>query len=719
MASEQMSVPRLLGLNLVVAVAYAVLGILSLTIAEVGVSAPFWPAAGMAFAVAYRWRWRLLPGVFLGSVATNAVTLYGAGVQSWIPVVAAVSVAAGATLQAAAGGRATHRYLGARSPLETPRDVLLFLLLSGPVSALIASTVGTVTQVSTGILSAGQAPAAWLVWWVGDALGIIVVGPLTLMLLPDQRRIWDGRRWTIAVPSLIAAVLLVGSVVASGSIDAQRLATERRHMAEDAQSTLLAQLGRQQEVLEGIKGLELASDVVTAEEFRVFTAPALVRFPAIQAVSYNPVVQAEDLAGFIAAQRAQPDRADFTVTERDADGNLVPVGSRRSYVVVQYIEPLAANAAALGFDIASNAARLEAITRATDTAAPSATAPVDLVQETGTQKGVLVLTPVFEQGQPPSDAASRRDQIQGFAVGVYRLSDLPDEVFDGSKWDDLTLRLTDVTAGAEPTVLGERVALSDPTVDLASGEPDPIDIGTMKVFGRTWALEVIPVAGALASGPSESSPIVLIGALVGVYLFEALLILLTGLERRSRREALQKSYEATHDELTGVTNRRGFIDRLTALCDRAEADQATHVLLFADLDRFKRVNDQAGHEVGDQMLVAVAEALRRNVRGGDTVARVGGDEFAVILSDCPLPVGERTAHAVIESVDAIRIESPAGEMGVGISVGLTPFGFGRLSDPDDVLRRADVASYVAKRAPGSRVHVAEGTEKRGVAPDLQ
>jgi len=710
---------RLTALNVLVAVLYAALGTLALTISQVGIVAPFWPAAGVAFAFAFRWRWMVLPGIAVGSIAGNAIALTLAGVEPSILSLTSIAVGIGAAVQALVGGEAVRRYVGARSSLADARDILLFLLLAGPVATLINATVGTLTQLMTGILSGNQAATAWLTWWVGDALGVIVIGPIALMLIPDSRQRWAGRRWKVAVPSLFVAGLLVAAVVVTDSIDAGRVATEREYFGRDATETLTDRIQLELEVLEGIKGLQLSSGTVTADEFRTFANAALSRHPSFGAVAWNALVPADELDDFLLEQRLQPGRADFSVTERNDDGELVPAGQRDPHMIVQYIEPLEQNAAALGFDIGSDSVRRVAAETARDTGKPTATPPIDLLQGSGTGKGVLVLDPVYDSADTPADVAERRARLQGFAVGVYKVSELLAESFAAERWNDASLRLVDVTAGSEPTVLAERPAVSEPTIDLARGEPTPIDVAPVELFGRTWALEVVPVAGNLTEGQSGASPVVLLVALLGMYFFEALLLLLTGLEQQARREARERSYEANHDPLTGLVNRRGFIAQLDALTSAAAEEQRMNVLLFADLDAFKDVNDAAGHDAGDAMLRAVADRLRRCVRTGDTVARIGGDEFAIILANCPVEVGLRTARAVIEEIDSIRLGTHVGELTVGVSIGLTAFGWQANEDPDRVLRQADSAAYLAKGEEGSQVRLSEDAQERSNGSSAQ
>jgi len=172
-----------------------------------------------------------------------------------------------------------------------------------------------------------------------------------------------------------------------------------------------------------------------------------------------------------------------------------------------------------------------------------------------------------------------------------------------------------------------------------------------------------------------------------------------------RREAEEQLVRLAHfDSLTGLASRTLFLDRLDHALQRARREDEFHGLLFVDLDRFKVVNDSMGHRCGDELLKQIAARLRESVRDGDTVARVGGDEFTVLMEDIS-DEGEATAVAqrIIEAVrEPVRLEHR--EVKVTASVGIAVSGPAHRS-PDDVVHDADVAMYQAKLAGKNRCEV--------------
>lgn len=172
----------------------------------------------------------------------------------------------------------------------------------------------------------------------------------------------------------------------------------------------------------------------------------------------------------------------------------------------------------------------------------------------------------------------------------------------------------------------------------------------------------------------------------------------------------QMTYQASHDALTGLINRREFERRLQEALDSAQAGDVTHALAYLDLDRFKAVNDTCGHTAGDNMLREVATLIKDAVRDSDTVGRIGGDEFALLLVGCPLDKARQIADDVVRAVGDYRFVWKDKIFNIGVSVGLVEIGrdSGAL---EDILSAADSACYVAKKQGGVHLHVYSAREE--------
>ena len=180
-------------------------------------------------------------------------------------------------------------------------------------------------------------------------------------------------------------------------------------------------------------------------------------------------------------------------------------------------------------------------------------------------------------------------------------------------------------------------------------------------------------------------------------------------QQRQQRETL--AWSSSHDALTGLANRADFERRLQTQCKERRGHEPSSAL-FIDLDRFKAVNDSAGHAAGDAVLVAVARALERLVRQDDCVARLGGDEFAVLLMACDGADAARVAEKMRAAIEALDVPWPTGTLSVGASLGVVQLG-PLLPDAAAVLAAADAACYAAKRggSNGVRAHGGPGALK--------
>ncbi len=168
--------------------------------------------------------------------------------------------------------------------------------------------------------------------------------------------------------------------------------------------------------------------------------------------------------------------------------------------------------------------------------------------------------------------------------------------------------------------------------------------------------------------------------------------------------ARQMSYQATHDALTGLVNRREFERRTTEAIESGHRGDGQHVLCYLDLDRFKVVNDTSGHLAGDSMLREVAKILRDAVRDSDTVGRLGGDEFGMLLIGCPLEKARQIADDVCRAVSDYRFVWKDRIFNIGVSIGLVEISR-ESGSLEELFAAADSACYVAKKQGSGRVAV--------------
>ncbi len=184
-----------------------------------------------------------------------------------------------------------------------------------------------------------------------------------------------------------------------------------------------------------------------------------------------------------------------------------------------------------------------------------------------------------------------------------------------------------------------------------------------------------------------------------------------------KRSEAELAHQALHDPLTGLANRALLLDHLQGALARSERRPGSLHLLFLDLDRFKLVNDSLGHRVGDELLVGVAERLKRAVRPGDTVARLGGDEFVVLLEGVVSPDETVEVAHRIKRVMADPFQIGSSEVFTTASIGIAMADRG--SDAEGLLRDADSAMYLAKARGRNRYEVFDETLRTEATEKLQ
>jgi diguanylate cyclase len=233
-----------------------------------------------------------------------------------------------------------------------------------------------------------------------------------------------------------------------------------------------------------------------------------------------------------------------------------------------------------------------------------------------------------------------------------------------------------ILLGAVKRCMAERQVIADlPHLTLRSGE------------GQRFAVENAVAPVALADGE-------LIGT---VLIFHDV--------TESKRLMRRLGFEASHDALTGLVNRREFEARLKRTLERASHEGSdSSALLYMDLDQFKIVNDTCGHPAGDELLKLLAQSYLEHVRERDTLARIGGDEFALIVEHCTIEEALGVAQKILDATRNFRYSCKGRVFQLGVSIGLTPIDRATASI-EEALRRADHACYIAKERGRNRVYV--------------
>lgn len=181
----------------------------------------------------------------------------------------------------------------------------------------------------------------------------------------------------------------------------------------------------------------------------------------------------------------------------------------------------------------------------------------------------------------------------------------------------------------------------------------------------------------------------------------------------------QIEHMAYHDRLTGLPNRALLADRLQLALAHAERDDSILGVCYLDLDGFKPINDEWGHDVGDALLYQVGQRLLEHVRGGDTVARIGGDEFVVLVGNAHTENDlSEAVQRLLEAVARPFQLNDGASASLTMSVGVAIWSRTQSDDPDTLIRHADHAMYVAKRSGKNRIHVFDPAAERRLREHL-
>ncbi|MBK4738213.1 putative bifunctional diguanylate cyclase/phosphodiesterase [Noviherbaspirillum pedocola] len=293
--------------------------------------------------------------------------------------------------------------------------------------------------------------------------------------------------------------------------------------------------------------------------------------------------------------------------------------------------------------------------------------------------------------------AGRRAAMRRLAASEERFRRLTALSSDWYWEQDAALRFTTVSAGLETHAGIAPARLIGKTVEELRADPAPEELAAYQnavharqsYAGIEWRMR--DDAGALRWISMDGEPTFdAAGELLGYYG--------TGRDITQRRQAeALVHFRAHHDALTGLPNRALLNDRLAAAIDQARAVSRELWVVFLDLDRFKLINDSLGHKVGDMLLQIIAQRMQGVLRGSDTIARMGGDEFVLLLPDSP--AGSLSTALIARIMDAVcaPVSAAGNELLISCSMGIAVYPAD--GDAGDMLvEHADVAMYRAKQA---------------------
>lgn len=486
---------------------------------------------------------------------------------------------------------------------------------------------------------------------------------------------------------------------------------EQHNAARDQEAaldfTLRANIGRitqgmaaYQQMLRGVQGLFAASAEVEPYEFRAYVEALQLdaNFSGIDGIGILPAVLPAARDTHVAMMR----RRGY------ADYSIRPAGARELYAPLIQVEPFsAANRARYGLDWYADAASRHPMDLARDTDEPFITGKIEQASDSGA--GFRMFLPLYKKGMPHDTISVRRANLVGWVAATFRMNQLMASLY-GERGRGVDIRLYD---GINLTPAALLYASAGP--DESDGDGDGRRLEYIEVGGRTWVLAVNAGAEQGAPGRNRARLIALAGLSLSLLLAlltwtlvsgrERAFTLATGMTAALRASETRYRHLAQHDTLTGLPNLALFSDRLQQALIQAPRSHARLAVLFLDLDQFKPINDALGHHVGDLLLQAVAARLRESLRESDTVARIGGDEFVLLLPTIHEPSEALTLAELVRDALSQPFDMSDGQrLSISCSIGVAVYPE-HGDDGTQLLKNADQAMYRAKRGGRNKVRL--------------
>lgn len=402
---------------------YIVTGKIGLALAvPPGYATMIWPPSGIALGMLVLYGWRLWPGVLAGSFLLNA---HVSGVFSFSDFSLDFSragapffIAVGSTLQSVAGSLLIRKIIGVPLDLKRTGDVFGIFLIGGPVTCVIASTIGAGTLYFYRLIPAGSFVENWFSWWTGDVFGIVVFLPLVLLFPGGEgpRVRWKGTLFgSLPFLSIVAVVIPLGMTFYLWKMTAeqtwQQADSEFRRLAQENESALRYRMVSYGHALVGGLGYFQNVPDLTRKRWNSYVSviPLRENYPGINGIGVIYPVPDKDLKSFIA--RARQDGApDFSVHPRTQD---LP------HYVIKYIYPEGDNGPAIGLDIGFEENRRQAAELARDTGYPVITRKILLVQDKSRSPGFLLLYPVYDEAARIRTRDQRRAALRGWVYAPF------------------------------------------------------------------------------------------------------------------------------------------------------------------------------------------------------------------------------------------------------------------------------------------------------------
>jgi diguanylate cyclase (GGDEF)-like protein len=451
--------------------------------------------------------------------------------------------------------------------------------------------------------------------------------------------------------------------------------------------------------LAALRALFESSPQTTRGEFAVFARRLLQTESAIQNLSWVPRVRRDERAAYERAA-ARDGLAGFHITSDGEDGRLVSSPERDEYYPIFYAT-VPSTSRIYGLDLRTEPLTLERLERARDGDQLAVSTREALYSAEGSQHGFIFSLPVYAQGLPHDTVEDRRRNLVGFVHGAFLTGKMIESILAATTTPQaVDLYLFDPHDATGPPMYVHASPLRaapfapQPRSALAAG---PHWSGDLRAGESVWArLVAAPIPGGPLTARHDRAWIVLGAGLILTAVGAAYVCASSRHARRLLSANRKVSELAQVDPLTGLANRRAFLERLAAAFAASKRGAGPFAVLYFDLDCFKDVNDTLGHAAGDALLRQVAQRAGAAMRQTDILGRLGGDEFAVLQADDADPAAAGVLSARICAALAAPYAINGNAVHVTASIGISAYS-ADVAGPEAMLMQADLALYHAKQ----------------------
>lgn len=411
---------------------------------------PLFPPAGLAVGALVIWGYRTWPGIFLGAVLLNSTLPWEHGFSlASTDMARGLIIAVGAVLQACAGTWMIQRWVGLPNTLAHERSIALFLLLAGPVACVINATIGTTALALTGDLPAQAAPRTWILWWIGDSFGVLIIAPLLLAFFGEPAQAWRPRRFAVGVPLAFTFAAVVVVYYLGSLWEQQRIHNELRMHMDVAADRLRNQLNDALRLLHSVRHFYVATGEIERHSFHAFISDSLSSLKAVEALLWLRHVPAAQQTLFETTRHGS-DVPPFRIWEVDAQGKPRPAHAVRDRIVVEFAEPAAPTQHLVGLDVSALGKLNEALKNTLHWNHVAAIGPLPLPAPIAWPRGLELYLAI---GVPTEHGAATAAPF-GYTGVALNLEKIMGDALNGIAASDLAIAVT--LGASEPTVLWQQ-----------------------------------------------------------------------------------------------------------------------------------------------------------------------------------------------------------------------------------------------------------------------